>query len=178
MKIFFKIVYYLFLTAIGLVAILLLVSATNIPGNFKALTVLSGSMEPAIKTGSVVVIKSSADYKIGDIITFGPMSKTKVPTTHRIVDIKEDNGQQIFITKGDANNAPDAKETAKSEIIGKVLFDLPYLGFAVDVARKPVGFIFIIAIPAAIIVFDEIVKITKEIKRMRRKESGIMNDES
>lgn len=167
MKIF-KTIYYVFLGAIALIAVLLIVSVLPITGNYKILTVLSGSMEPGIKTGSVVVVKPSKDYKIGDVITFGEMSKTKTPTTHRIYEMKVEGGQPIYITKGDANNAPDQKEITAREIIGKVLFDVPYAGYAVDTAKKPFGFMLIIIIPAALIIFDEGKKIFKELKKKKK----------
>jgi len=163
----FKTIYYVFLGAIALIALLLIASLLPIPGNYKVLTVLSGSMQPAIKMGSVVVVRPASDYKIGDIITFGPYSKTKPPTTHRIADIKVVNGQPIYITKGDANNAPDTREIQKKDVVGKVLFDAPYVGFAVDVARKPFGFALIIIVPAALIIFDESKKIVGEIKKRK-----------
>lgn len=133
------------------------------------MVVESGSMEPAIHTGAIVAIKPEAEYKIGDIITFGQTTKTKAPITHRIHDIKTNAGVSIYITKGDANNAPDIKEIQKSEIIGKVLFSVPYAGYAVTTAKKPVGFMFIIIVPAAIIIYDEIRKIGKEIRNIKNK---------
>jgi signal peptidase len=112
----------------------------------------------------VVIVKPVADYKIGEVITFGPYSKTKAPTSHRIYDIKVVDGQPVYITKGDANNAPDAREIQKKDIVGKVLFFVPYMGYAVEFAKKPLGFALIIIVPAAIIIFDEIKKIIQELK--------------
>ena len=166
----FKVIYYFFLGAIAVIALLLVVSVLPITGNYKALIVLSGSMQPEIKMGSVVVVKPSDNYKIGDIITFGEMSKTKTPTSHRIYDIKVVDNNPVYITKGDANNAPDAREIQKRDIIGKVLFDVPYVGYAVDAAKKPFGFMLIIIVPAAIIIYDEIRKIIKEIKKGKENE--------
>jgi len=80
------------------------------------MVVQSGSMEPAIHTGSVVMVKPASDYKIGDVITFGEVSKTKAPITHRIYDIKVVDGNPVYITKGDANNAPDARESSKRDV--------------------------------------------------------------
>jgi signal peptidase len=74
-------------------------------------------------------------------------------------------GKPQYITKGDANNAPDQKVVLKKEILGKVLLDIPYLGYAVDFIKKPLGFALIILIPAGIIISDEIKKIFKEIKK-------------
>jgi len=168
MKIF-QIIYYIFIAFIVAVALLLIVSILPITGNYKVMTVISGSMAPAIKMGSVVIVKPAADYKIGDVITFGPYSKTKAPTSHRIYDIKVVDGQPVYITKGDVNNAPDAREIQKRDVLGKVLFSVPYIGFAVDFAKKPMGFALIIVVPAAIIIYDEIKKIIQELKIKRLK---------
>jgi len=166
MKIF-KVIYSIFVAFIVVVALLLIVSVLPITGNYKVMTVISGSMQPAIKMGSVVIVKPASDYQIGDVITFGPYSKTKVPTTHRIYDIKVEGGQPVYITKGDVNNAPDSREIKKSDIVGKVLFSVPYMGYAVEFAKKPIGFALIIIIPAAIIVGDEIKKIYVEVKKKK-----------
>ena len=151
----FKAVYYIFLAGIALVGILLVVSIFPITGNYEMKVVLSGSMEPAIKTGSLVFVKSFGDYKIGDVIMFGEDTKESVPTTHRVYDIKVKGGKQFYITKGDANNAPDSREVSKEQVIGKVVLGIPYLGYAVEAARKPLGFALIIVVPALIVVFDE-----------------------
>jgi signal peptidase len=132
------------------------------------LTVISGSMEPSIKIVSVVVVKPKADYKIGDVITFGVNTKTTKPITHRIFDIKVVGGQPVYITKGDANNAVDSKETQEKDIMGKVLFSVPFAGYVVDFARKPIGFALIIIIPAMIIISEEIIKIYKEISKNKK----------
>ncbi|MFA5789346.1 MAG: signal peptidase I [Candidatus Gracilibacteria bacterium] len=167
MKIF-NILYYLFITAIALIAILLLVSVFPITGNFKVLTVLSGSMEPSIRVGSIVVVKPASEYKVGDVITFGKISKTQTPTTHRISEIKNPGATQTFVTKGDTNNAVDAREVRQSEIVGKVLFSAPYLGYAISTAKKPYGFALIIIIPALLVIFDEGKKIKDEVKRIKQ----------
>lgn len=164
-----KIIYYIVIAFVVLIALLLIVSVLPITGNYKIMTVISGSMAPAIKAGSVVVVKPVQDYKIGDVITFGPISKTKAPTSHRIYDIKVVDGQPVYITKGDVNNAPDQREIKGSDILGKVLFSVPYVGYAVDFAKKPLGFALIIIVPAAIIIFDEIKKIFGEIKKKETK---------
>ncbi len=162
-----KVIYYFFLTIIAAIALLLIVSVLPIPGNIKFMVVQSGSMEPEIKTGSIVMTKPSSEYKVGDIITFGAYSKTKAPTTHRIVEIK--NG--TYITKGDRNNAPDTKPVSQREIIGKVVFDAPHLGYVVAFTRQPIGFVLVLLIPAAIIITDEVKKIINEIKKRKCEKS-------
>lgn len=170
-----KVIYYVLVGFIALIAVLLIFSTLPITGNFKAMTVISGSMEPSIKIGSIVVVKPEQDYKIGDVITFGTISKTKAPTTHRIYDIKIEGGQPVYITKGDTNNAPDAKEIQKKDIIGEVLFSVPFAGYVVDFAKKPIGFILIIMVPALLIIADEIKKILLEVFK-NRNEKQTKND--
>ncbi len=165
--IIFRIAYWVFLGFVGIIALLLLVSSFSIPGNIKFLTVQSGSMMPTIKTGSVVMVKPESDYKIGDIITFGPISRIKAPTTHRIYDIKVVGGNPVYITKGDANNAPDQNQVQKKDVLGKVLISVPYIGYAVDTAKKPWGFALIIIVPSAIIIIDEVKKIYEEVKKKK-----------
>ena len=165
----FKTIYYIFIAFIGAIAILLIFSVFPITGNYKLMIVKSGSMTPAIKIGSIVVIKPMDEYKIGDVISFGETTKIEAPTTHRIYDIKVTEGKVSYITKGDANNAPDRKEISQIEVIGKVLFSVPFVGYAVDFTKKPLGFALIIIAPGAIIIYGEVGKIYQEIKKMKEK---------
>ena len=157
-----------FLVAIALV---LVISIFPITGNIRFLTVLSGSMDPAIKTGSVVMIKPVKEYKIGEVVTFITNTKNQQSVTHRIHDMKVEGGEVIYITKGDANNAPDQRELKKKDIIGKVLFSIPFFGYAVDFAKKPIGFALIIIIPTIAIISEEIIKIYNEIKKKKKNEN-------
>lgn len=153
---------YVFYAAVAAIVLLLLSSAMPIPGGLKTFVVQSGSMEPSIKTGGVVVIKPMDTYGVGDVITFGPRSKTKPPTTHRIVEVKADGN---FLTKGDANEDGDIRPVSRYEVIGQVLFTVPYVGYAVAAAQKPWGFTIIVVIPAAIIIWEELQKIWREMKK-------------
>ncbi len=172
----FKIIYYIFIALIAVIAILLIVSVFPITGNYKLFIVQSGSMAPAIKMGSIVMVKPVNDYKIGDVVSFGEVTKIKSPTTHRINDIKVSGGEPYYITKGDANNAPDQREITKREVIGRVLFSVPYMGYAVDFAKKPVGFMLLILVPATVIIYDEIKKIFGEIKKRKENKSTKLED--
>ena len=144
-------------------------SIKNTPRFFE---VLSGSMEPAIHTGSVVVVIQESQYKIGDVVTFGKISKTEISTTHRIIANHAVEGIIFFSTKGDANNSPDIHEITKRDIQGKVLFSIPYIGYILDFARKPIGLLIIILIPSIFIIYDEIRKIVFEVKKIKRKKTA------
>ncbi len=166
---FLKIIYYIFIVFVAVIAFLLLVSAFPITGNIKFLIVQSGSMEPAIKMGSIVMVKPVDEYKIGDVVSFSEAGKSRTPTTHRIHDMKVAESKVFYITKGDANNAPDRKEIQEKDIIGKALINIPYLGYAVDFMKKPLGFLLMIITPVAVIIFGEIKKIYEETKKKTEK---------
>ena len=103
-----KILQATYYSILGVVAAMLVLSI--IPSSpWKTFVVNSGSMEPAIKTGAVVLVVSSDEYEVEDVITFGPYSREKAPTTHRIVEIKEESGNISYITKGDKNGGVDMR---------------------------------------------------------------------
>lgn len=126
----------------------------------KPLVVLSGSMEPAIKTGSVVFIQKSEDYKQGDVIAFSQGSSKNL-ITHRL--ISTDNS--TFQTKGDANEEADRTQVQKDQIAGKVILYIPGIGFGVDLVKHPKGFILLVIIPATIIVYEELKTIRAELAK-------------
>lgn len=102
-------------------------------GGIRPLTVMSGSMEPGIKTGSVAVIsKKITDFKDigkGDVITF-EIGNSLV--THRVVEITEDG----IITKGDANNSEDSWIVTEDIFYGKQLFSVPIIGYIAVFIRQ------------------------------------------
>lgn len=169
MKFILNFFYYVFVSFVLGIALLLLSTILPITGNFKVKVVQSGSMEPTIKTGGVIIIHPRETYGVGDIVTFGLDTKTQIPTTHRIIEVKGDGPLRTFTTQGDANDGPDPAVIRLSDIHGKVIFDLPYLGYLLDFAKKPTGFMLLVGVPAFLIIFDEIGKIIKEIRRIRRK---------
>ncbi len=147
--------------------VLVLFSMFPIAGNMKLLTVLSGSMEPQIHTGSLIFIKPASEYNVGDIVTKTTEEKDTT-ITHRIIEKEIIDGQAMFATKGDANNVADNEKVPQEKMVGKVFLNTPYLGYAVNFAKTKQGLILIIIIPAVIIIFEELVKIKDEVVRMAR----------
>jgi signal peptidase len=126
--------------------------------------VLSGSMEPAIPVGGIVVIKpvDPETLRIGDVICFRLSEPTSI--THRIINITDEG----FITKGDANEDPDQWIVKKENVIGKAVFTIPYIGYIGYFVRTPIGFILLIVIPASLIIIMEIRNIAKELRKQKQ----------
>lgn len=126
--------------------------------------VLSGSMEPRVKTGSVVLVWPNLTYSIGDIITFSGSTSDQF-TTHRIMQVFNDGGEITYQTQGDANKNPDAIIVPKEKVKGKVIAHLPYVGYAASMSKEPKGFIALVIIPATIVVYEELRTMLRELKR-------------
>jgi signal peptidase len=121
--------------------------------------VISGSMEPAIQTGSVVIVRPVDLYTIkqGDIVMFSSLDKKSL-TTHRVVKI-EPEARPRFITKGDANNNPDITPVLPDQIVGIVAFNIPYLGLLKGFIKTPLGFILFFLIPAVVLLGREMLDV-------------------
>lgn len=109
---------------------------------FKVFTVLSGSMEPAYHTGSVIYVKEvdHTQLQAGDVITF--MISEDMVATHRIVGVVPDNDDPTVLryrTKGDANDSEDGTLVHYKNIIGSPVFTIPYLGYVASYIQSPPG---------------------------------------
>lgn len=152
----------LFLTSFALV-----LSKFNTPLGFRLFSIDSGSMTPAIRQGELVIVKPQASYAEGDIITFSHRNDPTQFTTHRLVQRSEDKdlNRVTFTTKGDANDSPDLATTIKSQIVGKVLFSIPLIGYLVAFAKTQLGFVILVVIPATILIYEESKNLKKEISQ-------------
>ncbi|MEW9077509.1 signal peptidase I [Terrisporobacter glycolicus] len=101
---------------------------------YKTYTVLSGSMEPTFKPGDLIITKNKnrCNIDVGDIVTFSDAKGTVI--THRIVGELNEG----YITKGDNNKVEDSDITNEENIIGKVVFHIPKLGFAMNFLSNPI----------------------------------------
>jgi signal peptidase I len=105
--------------------LLLLFSALN-PW-IHARVIISGSMEPTIRTGSMVIVIPQDEYHQGDIISFDDPVIGR--NDHRIVGEVNNEGVTYFITKGDAVKMPDRTPVPIDKIEGKIVMIFPYLGY-------------------------------------------------
>ena len=120
---------------------------------FEVFTVLSGSMEPAYKTGSLIYVKDVDPMTLtdGDVITF--MLDEDTVATHRIVGVVPDETDPTtirFRTKGDANFYEDGQLVHYKNVIGKPVFTIPGLGYAANYIQHPPGLYY--AIIAAVVI--------------------------
>lgn len=124
------------------------------------LHVITGSMEPAIPTDSLILIHAQDSYAVGDIVTYVREGGTR-SITHRIVEIWEDT----VVTQGDANNATDERMQADT-IMGKVLVIVPGMGKAILWLRSMPGILLISALGVALLFLPELRRLLRRKKEM------------
>jgi signal peptidase len=119
-------------------------------------TVYSGSMEPELKVGGVVVTRpvEAEEIRIGDIITFHSPLNEKM-TSHKVIAV-EKGSPFYFRTKGDANEDSDSFEVPAQNVVGKICFHIPYLGYATHFIKTPLGLLLTLCLPGLVIIAMEL----------------------
>lgn len=143
--------------------------------NFAPLKVLSGSMEPKIKVGDIVLVKKvdPSNIKEGDVITY--KIKNNIYVTHRVVEVVKNHNSTYFITKGDANNIIDSEQVVAENLVGKVFLRIPKLGYFIDFATTPLGFAFLFIVPCVIFLSREALSYIKSSQSERKKDMEKIN---
>jgi signal peptidase len=114
--------------------LVLLALAVLVPrvGGATPYTILTGSMQPGLPPGTLVVVKPvpAERIAIGSVITFQLDSGRSTVVTHRVVRVGIDGtGERVFSTQGDANNAPDPDPVLPVQVKGEKWYSVPYLGY-------------------------------------------------
>jgi signal peptidase len=121
--------------------------------------VFSGSMEPELKAGGVVItrpVKAEA-IGVGDIVTFYSPLNMEL-TSHRVI-AAGDSPSSPFLTKGDANEDADPFVLTADSVVGTVCFHVPYFGYVTRFIRTTWGLLLTLCLPGLIIIVLEIRKI-------------------
>lgn len=104
-------------------------------------TVLSGSMEPGILTGSIIAVKPAEDktnFKKGDVITF--QEAENILITHRITEVVKSGDSVLYRTKGDNNNAEDMNPVLSDNVVAEYTgFTVPYVGYFINFTQSKNG---------------------------------------
>lgn len=127
----------------------------------KPMIVMSGSMEPELKTGSLCFINTRADYvkiKEKDIVTYRVLDSY---VTHRVKEVTD----QGLITKGDSNNTEDLGIVTEENFYGKMTGHIPYAGYVLFYIRKNA----LLLIAAFIVVYFCSKSVGYTLKRIQKK---------
>ncbi len=121
-------------------------------------TIYSGSMDPSIPIGSVAAVypTEASSIQVGDIIAYSSPTEADKMIVHRVVEVITDNGLVSFRTAGDGNSIADGYMVPTNNIVGRVWFHLPFLGYFAYFVKTVPGFILVVGIPAILIVSLEV----------------------
>jgi signal peptidase len=159
-----------------LITVSALVITTKIQGGepevfgYQIKTVLSGSMEPDIQTGSIIAVKMLEDeeknnMEVGDVITF--MESQDKLITHRIIEVSESSEGAIYTTKGDNNDGPDREPVQASNVLASYEgFTIPYAGYVATFAVSPNGALAFLVLPGVLMVGYALITIFLAIRKL------------
>ena len=127
------------LKAVFLIGLCLLALRAGISGlpslfGYSAYAVTSGSMEPSIPVGSLVLVnRKDRNPEVGKIMTYHTSENpASMVVTHRVAEITE-SGEMIM--KGDANRTPDLSRITEAQIIGTDVCTFPLAGWLINDLR-------------------------------------------
>lgn len=120
---------------------------------FKALAVLSGSMEPTLPTGALAIVREVPATTLGpgDVITFGRPGDPRALVTHRVSRIVETPSGPAFATKGDANASEDPWTVPVQGQGLRLIGYLPAVGRVTTALRAPTARVLLVSIPALVL---------------------------
>jgi signal peptidase len=128
--------------------------------------ILSESMRPTINIGDVVGLKRDfqlSDIHVGDIIAFR-QPDISVPITHRVVEIVETETNVGYRTQGDASEQRDGWIVTAEQVIGKVIFHIPRLGYVTKLVKRHYGYGLLIVLPGILLIILE----TRDLLKVER----------
>ena len=124
--------------------------------------VLSGSMDPEIQAGDLIIYHQADASKVkkSDIISFfDPQGNGTAVVSHRVTAIEHDSsGKPVFTTKGDANNVADSAPVTADKVIGIYQFRIPGLGNVAMFMQSTQGLVVCVAVPVALLLAYDIIR--------------------
>jgi signal peptidase I len=141
-------------------------------------SVLSGSMEPGIQTGSIVALKPGGDmnrFTKGDVITF--RNEENLLITHRVVEATMNNatGEAMYRTKGDNNDAPDMNPTSSTNVVAEYTgVTVPYVGYAMNFAVSKAGSVVLMIVPGLMLLLYALYSTWKAVAALEKKNATIL----
>lgn len=164
MHFFSKIIYWLislFIISLVLLLVSTFIAIKQMGLDMRAVT--SSSMTPSIPIGALVVIQPVNIETIlpGEIITFQSPEVPNAVVTHRVREVTVRGGNRVFRTQGDANDDPDLELVPASSVLGRVVINLPFLGYLSQFIRSRRGWFLIVIIPAMTLIIIELINVLK-----------------
>lgn len=145
---------------------------------YELMTVLSGSMEPGIKTGSIIAVKPVKDptkFIKGDVITFKAADNPNTLITHRILEVQKVDSSVQYITKGDNNDSKDPSPVTVGNVVAEYSgFTIPFIGKIMAFIQSKTGAIYLLIIPGVLMILWSVFSIWRAISKVETKNQDII----
>lgn len=129
-------------------------------GGYAPLIVLTGSMEPEIMGGDLIIVKQieEGDVRVGDVIAFfDPSGNGTSIVTHRVIEIVD--GEALsFRTQGDANNTADRLPVPAKDLVGVYHSRVPGMGRVAMFMQTTAGLILCVFVPLLLLVGWDLIR--------------------
>lgn len=153
---------------------------------YSPVIVLSGSMFPTFEAGDMILLQETdpSTLEEGDIICYlvdsAEDSVEKVAVTHRIVSVQQQNGENVFITQGDANNIEDRIVVTQDQVQGEFPEEsgiiLSGLGNLAVFLQSPTGMIVFIVCPIVLFLFWDLARRAFAIRKDKKEEESLRKE--
>lgn len=154
---------------VSAVAMMAVLAVPSVIGAKSSLVVLSGSMQPHLQPGDVVVLEEAnpSEIQAGEVITFrtdseiGDAGHDRV--THRVVEKRQTDEGVVYRTKGDANDQPDPGVVHQQAVVGTVWFHVPLVGRLLLILQRPLAQMLMTVVPGVLLVVSGVWTIAGEL---------------
>ena len=123
-------------------------------GKWLPLVVMTDSMYPEIHSGDLIIcqVKEAEEVQIRDVISFfDPAGNGTSVVTHRVIEIKNEDGRIAFITQGDANNTADARPVPAEKLVGVYHTRIAGVGNVIMFMQTTQGLLLCVVLPIVLL---------------------------
>lgn len=123
-------------------------------GKWLPLVVMTDSMYPEIHSGDLIIcqVKDAEEVQVRDVISFfDPAGNGTSVVTHRVIEIKSEDGRIAFITQGDANNTADARPVPAEKLVGVYHTRIAGVGNVIMFMQTTQGLLLCVVLPIVLL---------------------------
>ena len=148
-------------------------------GKWLPLVVMTDSMYPEIHSGDLIIcqVEDAEDVQVKDIISFfDPAGNGTSVVTHRVMEIKNEDGQISFITQGDANNIADARPGPADKLVGVYHSRIACMGHLIMFMQTTQGLLLCVVLPIVLLVGYDMIRRRKFDKTKQQDTDALMRE--
>lgn len=148
-------------------------------GKWLPLVVMTDSMYPEIHSGDLIIcqVKDAEEVQVRDVISFfDPAGNGTSVVTHRVIEIKNEDGRIAFITQGDANNTADARPVPAEKLVGVYHTRIAGVGNVIMFMQTTQGLLLCVVLPIVLLMGYDMLRRKKFEKAKQQDTDALMRE--